>query len=65
MPTSFRECEGRTEIVDQVRYSMPLGLLGELAHAAFVCKDLERIFDYRHAAVERLFSGSASDQLGG
>ena len=59
----FSESEGRTEIVDRVRYSMPLGPLGELARAALVRRDLEGIFDYRHAAVERLLRGGPLDQL--
>ncbi len=42
-------------ISDRVRYAMPLGLLGQSAHAAFVKRDLNRIFDYRERAVaERL-----------
>jgi hypothetical protein len=32
---------------DRVEYSLPLGRLGGLAHAAFVRRDLERIFDFR------------------
>ena len=37
--------------------ALPLGPLGELAHAAFVRRDLQRIFDYRARAVaERLTS---------
>jgi ligand-binding SRPBCC domain-containing protein len=38
-------------IADRVRYAMPLGLLGEAAHAVFVKRDLEQIFDYRERAV--------------
>jgi hypothetical protein len=34
-----------------VRYSLPLGPLGELAHPLFVHRDVERIFDYRREAV--------------
>jgi ligand-binding SRPBCC domain-containing protein len=42
-------------IRDRVRYALPLGPLGRIAHAAFVKRDLERIFDYRQRAVaERL-----------
>lgn len=47
--------EDATAIHDRVRYSIPLGPLGALAHRLFVRRDLERIFDYRSAAVaERL-----------
>jgi ligand-binding SRPBCC domain-containing protein len=46
---------GAVVIADRVRYSLPLGPIGGLAHAAFVRRDLERIFDYRAEAVrERL-----------
>jgi ligand-binding SRPBCC domain-containing protein len=38
---------------DVVRYALPLGPLGELARLAFVRRDLERIFDFRHAAIAR------------
>ncbi len=46
--------EGSTAITDRVRYAIPLGPLGALAHRAFVRRDLERIFDYRREAFERL-----------
>jgi ligand-binding SRPBCC domain-containing protein len=32
---------------DTVRYALPLGPLGEIAHRLFVRRDIERIFDYR------------------
>ena len=35
---------------DTVRYAIPYGPLGALAHAAFVRRDLRRIFDYRRDA---------------
>jgi ligand-binding SRPBCC domain-containing protein len=42
------EADGDGTIVrDTVRYALPLGPLGEIAHAVFVKRDLERIFDYR------------------
>jgi hypothetical protein len=40
-------------IGDRVRYVLPLGPLGEIAHAALVKRDLKRIFDYRELAVGR------------
>jgi ligand-binding SRPBCC domain-containing protein len=45
-----------TLIHDQIRYAIPLGPLGELAHRLFVRRDLERIFDYRSEAVSQLLS---------
>jgi ligand-binding SRPBCC domain-containing protein len=38
-------------IYDRVRYALPFGRLGSLAHALFVGRDLQRIFDYRVTAV--------------
>ena len=47
--------DGVTVIHDRVRYAIPLGPLGALAHLLFVRRDLRRIFDYRReAASERL-----------
>jgi ligand-binding SRPBCC domain-containing protein len=43
-----------TVVRDRVDYALPLGPLGRLAHAAFVARDLERIFDFRRDAVRRL-----------
>jgi ligand-binding SRPBCC domain-containing protein len=48
---------GATVIHDRVRYAIPLGPLGSIAHHLFVRKDLERIFDYRRDAVARLLAG--------
>ncbi len=46
------EAEGDGTLVrDVVRYALPFGPLGSLAHAAFVRRDLDRIFDFRVAAV--------------
>ena len=43
--------EGGTLMRDTVRYALPLGPLGTLAHALLVRRDLAAIFDYRQAAV--------------
>lgn len=53
-----KEGETATIIHDRVRYAIPLGPLGALAHLLFVRRDLRRIFDYRRDAVsERLVLG--------
>ena len=50
------EASGTGTIVrDRVRYEIPFGLLGEIARRLFVAKDLERVFDHRHAAVAAIF----------
>lgn len=43
--------DGATTIRDRVRYAIPFGPLGAIAHALFVRRDLARIFDYRQRAV--------------
>ena len=45
--------DGRTLMRDTVRYAIPFGPLGELAHRLFVQRDLNRIFAYRSDAVAR------------
>jgi len=42
-----------TIVVDHVRYALPAGPLGDAAHALVVRRDLDRIFSFRAAAVER------------
>ena len=44
---------GGTIMRDRVRYALPFGPLGTIAHALFVRRDLRRIFDFRHEAVAR------------
>lgn len=53
MHTHTFEADGPDAVVigDNVRYALPFGPLGAIAHAAFVRRDLERIFDYRAQAV--------------
>ncbi len=46
--------EDSVVISDRVRYALPLGRLGEVAHELFVRRDLERIFEFRANAVARL-----------
>jgi ligand-binding SRPBCC domain-containing protein len=46
---------GGTIMRDEVRYALPLGGLGELAHRLVVRSDLERIFDFREQVVAARF----------
>jgi ligand-binding SRPBCC domain-containing protein len=43
----FERVDGGTLVRDAVRYVLPFGPLGRLAHAWIVKPDLEAIFDYR------------------
>ena len=48
------ESHGGTLIRDDVLYRMPYGALGTIARRIVVARDLERIFEYRRDAVDRL-----------
>jgi ligand-binding SRPBCC domain-containing protein len=50
---SFEPHEDGTLVRDSVRYALPFGPLGRIAHAVLVRRDLERIFDFRHREVAR------------
>lgn len=47
-----------TLVRDHVRYALPFGPFGALAHVAFVKRDLERVFEYRRDAVQQLLSSA-------
>jgi ligand-binding SRPBCC domain-containing protein len=51
--------DGATVIGDRVRYRLPLGPLGQFAHALLVRRDLERVFDYREQVVAERIEQSA------
>ena len=53
---SFREENGGTRMFDSVRYELPLGVLGDIAHRLRVRRDLQRIFDYRAEVIHGHFS---------
>lgn len=50
---TFAPAAGGTLVRDRVRYALPFGVLGRIAHGLFVRRDLERIFEFRYAAVQR------------
>ncbi|MEO6771890.1 MAG: SRPBCC family protein [Kofleriaceae bacterium] len=53
---TFRDAPGGgTELGDHVRYELPFGPLGTLAHALFVKRQLRSIFDYRARVMRERF----------
>lgn len=48
---------GGTVMRDTVRYGLPFGPFGGLAHALFVRRDVEAIFDFRREAVRSRIAG--------
>ncbi len=54
---------GGTRMRDVVRYALPLGRLGELAHRLFVRRDVEGIFSFRHDELARRVAASGGRGL--
>jgi ligand-binding SRPBCC domain-containing protein len=51
----FKEVDGGVEMIDEVNYAIPLGILGRFSHWMFVERQLNSIFDYRYAYLEKTF----------
>ena len=51
----FKPIEGGVEMTDIVHYKNPFWLLGDVANALFVRKQLKEIFEYRFHKIEELF----------
>jgi ligand-binding SRPBCC domain-containing protein len=51
---TFTPTDEGVEMVDRVRYAIPLGPLGEMARRLFVDRLLEAIFDYRRDQIVKL-----------
>ena len=51
---SFRAVKGGVEMVDDVEYRLPFGVLGRLVHWLIVRHQLRAIFDYRTTRIEAL-----------
>jgi len=52
---TFEDLGEQTRINDEVRYILPFGPLGRLAHWLLVRRDLEHIFDYRAQVIAAEF----------
>ena len=61
---TFEAVESGTLMTDTVRYVLPLGLLGRLAHALFVKRQIRGIFDYRSRVLTEHFCDRASAAAG-
>jgi ligand-binding SRPBCC domain-containing protein len=51
----FKAESNGTRILDEVHYELPFGVLGKIAHAVKVRRDVETIFEFRSQAIERRF----------
>lgn len=55
---TFEEIDGGTRITDEVRYILPFGYIGRIAHAAVIRRKLSHIFAYREQAIRTIFETS-------
>ncbi|MBX3180507.1 MAG: SRPBCC family protein [Candidatus Hydrogenedentes bacterium] len=60
---TFEDLGGETLVRDEVRYGLPGGPLGEIAHALMVRRQLESIFNYRRTFLEDVGDWRAATQL--
>jgi ligand-binding SRPBCC domain-containing protein len=51
---TFEDVEGGTLMRDRIRYQLPFGLLGQLAHVLFVRRALTQIFEFRRTAIDHI-----------
>ena len=51
----FEAHGSRTKMIDEVQYTLPMGVLGRIVHALKVRRDVSRIFDYRRLQIDALF----------
>ena len=42
-------------MTDEVNYAIPFGILGQMANALFVEREVNRIFEHRHQVLEKYF----------
>jgi ligand-binding SRPBCC domain-containing protein len=51
---TFEDVEGGTLMRDRIRYQLPFGPLGQLAHVLFVRRALTQIFEFRRTAIDHI-----------
>lgn len=54
---TFEPCAGGTLMRDVVRYALPFGVLGRLAHRVIVRTDLDAVFAFRAVRVATMVQG--------
>ena len=60
----FEETSDGTVLSDEVRYLLPMGILGRLAHEMVIKSQLRKIFSHRHLFIAEKFGGSLEDCQG-
>lgn len=58
----FKAVEGGVEMIDEVNYAIPLGLLGRLANWLFVERQVNAIFNHRYQVLAAYFKGAKKEE---
>ena len=58
---NFTETPKGVLMTDEVKYILPLGPLGRIAHLLIVRKQLQKIFEYRRATLHKIFNSNESN----
>lgn len=53
---TFEQVEGGILMKDKVKYQLPMGVIGTMAHGLFVKGRLEKIFDHRAKTLDTVFN---------
>lgn len=53
---TFIEREGGVLMKDEVKYELPFGIIGKIAHSLMVRKKIEGIFDFRKQILNKIFN---------
>lgn len=59
----FESVANGTLLTDEVRYLLPFGVLGHLAHGVLIKSQLKKIFTHRHAVMREKFGGNPEDPV--
>ena len=59
---TFHESDGETEMTDEVRYALPLGVIGRIVRALWVRRQLNHIFDYRARVIGEMLKSDAAEE---
>lgn len=51
----FREVKDGVEMIDEVNYAIPFGVIGRIANSIFVAKEVKAIFDHRFKVLQDYF----------
>jgi len=57
---NFAKVDGGVEMSDEVNYAVPFGFIGRIANRLLIRRQLNRIFDYRHDVLAKIFTGNVT-----